>query len=78
MALNAPPPDAVQLAEAGLVAPHLPKPWGLGADANHQLLIDDELKRANLSTHQPIGIGGGRRSSSPAPRNNSGAGCPNC
>ena len=23
-------------------------PWGLGADANHQLIIDDELKRANV------------------------------
>jgi alkylation response protein AidB-like acyl-CoA dehydrogenase len=48
----------VQLAEAGLVAPHLPKPWGLGADANHQLLIDDELKRANVRLPiNPIGIG---------------------
>jgi len=53
-----PSPTAVQLAEAGLVAPHLPKPWGLGADANHQLLIDDELKRANVRLPiNPIGIG---------------------
>jgi len=27
-----PNPTPVQLAQAGLVAPHLPKPWGLGAD----------------------------------------------
>jgi len=57
--LNAHPnPAPVQLAEAGLVAPHLPRPWGLGADANHQLLIDDELKRANVRLPiNPIGIG---------------------
>jgi alkylation response protein AidB-like acyl-CoA dehydrogenase len=53
-----PSPTPVQLAEAGLVAPHLPKPWGLGADANHQLLIDDELKRSNVRLPiNPIGIG---------------------
>ena len=51
-------PTPVQLAEAGLVAPHLPRPWGLGADADHQLLIDDELKRANVRLPiNPIGIG---------------------
>ena len=53
-----PDPTPVQLAEAGLVAPHLPRPWGLGADADHQLLIDDELKRANVRLPiNPIGIG---------------------
>jgi alkylation response protein AidB-like acyl-CoA dehydrogenase len=53
-----PNPTPAQLAEAGLVAPHLPKPWGLGADANHQILIDDELKRANVRLPiNPIGIG---------------------
>jgi alkylation response protein AidB-like acyl-CoA dehydrogenase len=53
-----PDPTSVQLAEAGLVAPHLPRPWGLGADAIHQLLIDDELKRANVRLPiNPIGIG---------------------
>jgi len=36
----------------------LPKPWGLDADANHQLLIDDELKRADVRLPiNPIGIG---------------------
>jgi alkylation response protein AidB-like acyl-CoA dehydrogenase len=53
-----PNPTPVQLAEAGLVAPHLPRPWGLGADAIHQLLIDDELRRANVRLPiNPIGIG---------------------
>jgi len=53
-----PNPTPVQLAEAGFVAPHLPKPWGLGADANHQILIDEELKRANVRLPiNPIGIG---------------------
>jgi alkylation response protein AidB-like acyl-CoA dehydrogenase len=53
-----PNPTPVQLAEAGLVAPHLPPPWGLGADANHQLIIDDELKRADVRLPiNPIGIG---------------------
>jgi alkylation response protein AidB-like acyl-CoA dehydrogenase len=53
-----PNPTAPQLAEAGLVAPHLPPPWGLGADANHQLIIDDELRRANVRLPiNPIGIG---------------------
>jgi alkylation response protein AidB-like acyl-CoA dehydrogenase len=53
-----PNPTPVQLAEAGLVAPHLPRPWGLGADATHQLLIDDELKRAQVRLPiNPIGIG---------------------
>jgi alkylation response protein AidB-like acyl-CoA dehydrogenase len=53
-----PDPTPVQLAQAGLVAPHLPRPWGLGADATHQLLIDDELRRANVRLPiNPIGIG---------------------
>jgi alkylation response protein AidB-like acyl-CoA dehydrogenase len=53
-----PNPTGPQLAEAGLVAPHLPAPWGLGADADHQLIIDDELRRANVRLPiNPIGIG---------------------
>ena len=38
-----PTPTGRQLAEAGYVAPHWPRPWGLGADPIHQLIIDDEL-----------------------------------
>jgi alkylation response protein AidB-like acyl-CoA dehydrogenase len=53
-----PRPSGRQLAEAGYVAPHLPVPWGLGADPIHQLIIDDELKRAGVSRpSNAIGIG---------------------
>ncbi len=41
-----PTPTGRQLAEAGYVAPHWPAPWGLDADPIHQLVIDDELRRA--------------------------------
>jgi alkylation response protein AidB-like acyl-CoA dehydrogenase len=53
-----PHPTARQLAEAGLVAPHWPTPWGLGADATHQLIVDDELRRAGVTRpDNTIGIG---------------------
>ncbi len=44
-----PEPTPRQLAEAGYVAPHWPRPWGLDADPITQLLIDDELRRAGVS-----------------------------
>jgi alkylation response protein AidB-like acyl-CoA dehydrogenase len=47
-----------QLAEAGYVAPHWPRPWGLEADPITQLVIDDELRRAGVTRPvNPIGIG---------------------
>jgi alkylation response protein AidB-like acyl-CoA dehydrogenase len=53
-----PRPTARQLAEQGLVAPHWPPPWGLGADATHQLIVDDELRRAGVRRpDNTIGIG---------------------
>ncbi|HET8991022.1 MAG TPA: acyl-CoA dehydrogenase family protein [Acidimicrobiales bacterium] len=53
-----PSPRGAELAEAGLVAPHWPPPWGLGADPEHQLVIDDELRRAGVARPvNPIGIG---------------------
>jgi alkylation response protein AidB-like acyl-CoA dehydrogenase len=53
-----PSPSGRDLAEAGLVAPHWPRPWGLGADPEHQLVIDDELRRAGVRRPvNPIGIG---------------------
>jgi 3-oxochol-4-en-24-oyl-CoA dehydrogenase len=53
-----PAADGRQLAGAGLVAPHWPPPWGLGADADHQLIIDEELQRAGIPLpDNPIGIG---------------------
>jgi alkylation response protein AidB-like acyl-CoA dehydrogenase len=53
-----PSPSGHQLAQAGLVAPHWPEPWGRGADVEYQLLIDDELSRAKVQRPiNPIGIG---------------------
>ncbi len=53
-----PSPSGRDLAEAGYVAPHWPKPWGLDADPIHQLIIEDELKRAGIrKPANPIGIG---------------------
>jgi alkylation response protein AidB-like acyl-CoA dehydrogenase len=53
-----PAPTWRELADAGLVAPHWPRPWGLGADPRHQLLIDEELRAARISRPiNPIGIG---------------------
>lgn len=53
-----PDPSGEQLARAGYVAPHWPRPWGLEADPIHQLIIDDELTRAGVRRPvNPIGIG---------------------
>ncbi len=53
-----PNPTDKQLAEAGWVTPHWPAPWGLGADAMHQLIIAEELRAAEISMPRNlIGIG---------------------
>ncbi|MHB1486018.1 MAG: acyl-CoA dehydrogenase family protein [Acidimicrobiales bacterium] len=53
-----PHPGGDELAEAGLVAPHWPRPYGREADPVMQLIIDDELKKAGVSRPvNPIGIG---------------------
>ena len=53
-----PSPTGRALAEAGLVVPHWPQPYGLDADPVHQLIIDEELRRAGVSRPaNPIGIG---------------------
>ena len=53
-----PNPSCQDLANAGLVAPNWPEPWGRGASVEEQLLIDDELSRANVHRPiNPIGIG---------------------
>jgi alkylation response protein AidB-like acyl-CoA dehydrogenase len=53
-----PRPKGRRLAEAGYVAPHWPRPWGLDADPIHQLVIEDELRRAGVvKPVNPIGIG---------------------
>ncbi len=53
-----PSPDAVTLAEAGYVAPHWPRPYGLDADPITQIVIDEELRAAGVSRPRNlIGIG---------------------
>ncbi len=53
-----PDPTGRELAERGLVAPHWPAPWGLGADPALQLVVDEELRRARVRRpDNPIGIG---------------------
>jgi len=53
-----PDPTGRQLAEAGYVVPHWPAPWGLDADPIHQIIIDDELRRAGVRRpSNQIGIG---------------------
>ena len=47
-----------QLAEAGYVAPHWPRPWGRGAEPIEQVIIDEELAKAGVRRPtNPIGIG---------------------
>ena len=51
-------PTPRQLAAAGYVAPHWPRPWGLDADPIAQLVIDDEMRRAGVRRpFNQIGIG---------------------
>ncbi|MGH9305485.1 MAG: acyl-CoA dehydrogenase family protein [Acidimicrobiales bacterium] len=53
-----PRPDGATLAQAGLVAPHWPAPYGRDADPVTQLIIDEELRRAGVTRPvNPIGIG---------------------
>ncbi len=53
-----PTPTGRELAEAGYVAPHWPRPWGLDADPVHQIVIDEELAAADVRRPtNPIGIG---------------------
>ena len=53
-----PQPTGKDLADAGLVVPHWPKPWGRDADPMTQLIIDDELRNAKVQRPiNPIGTG---------------------
>ncbi len=47
----------VVLADSGLLVPHWPEPWGRGASAVEQLVIDEELAAAGVKRHDLI-IGG--------------------
>lgn len=42
------------LAERGYTAPHLPKPWGRGADAVEQLVIAEEMQAAQVRAHDMV------------------------
>ncbi|OBK71242.1 acyl-CoA dehydrogenase [Mycobacterium sp. 1274761.0] len=44
------------LAEAGLVAPHLPPPWGLGATAVQQVIINEEFDKRPDVIKPSLGI----------------------
>jgi alkylation response protein AidB-like acyl-CoA dehydrogenase len=53
-----PHPSGRELAEAKLVAPAWPEPWGRNASVEYQLLIDEELRVAEVRRPiNPIGIG---------------------
>ena len=53
-----PSPSPEQLFERGLIVPHWPEPYGLSADPMHQIIIDEELRRAEVRRpDNPIGIG---------------------
>ncbi len=53
-----PQPTPKQLVEAGYVVPHWPAPYGIEADPLLQIIIDDELRRAQIAMPQNgIGIG---------------------
>ena len=53
-----PHPTGRELADAGLVAPHWPRPWGREASVDEQILIDEELSGAGVTRPiNPIGIG---------------------
>jgi alkylation response protein AidB-like acyl-CoA dehydrogenase len=53
-----PSPSPADLVAAGYVVPHWPRPWGLDAEPELQLIVDDELKRSGVAKPMnPIGIG---------------------
>jgi alkylation response protein AidB-like acyl-CoA dehydrogenase len=56
-----PDPTNATLHEGGYIVPHWPAPYGLDADPMHQLIIDDELKRAGVTktsvATNAIGVG---------------------
>ena len=53
-----PEPTARELAQAGLVAPHWSRPWGLGADPTLQLAVQQALRDAKVALPEnQIGVG---------------------
>jgi len=53
-----PSPSRRDLAEGGFIAPHWPSPWGRDADAEAQLIIEDEFRAADVRIPgASIGVG---------------------
>src|SRR5689334_19589727 len=53
-----PSPTPADLVDAGFVVPHWPRPYGLDAEPELQLIIEDEMRRAGVTKPvNPIGIG---------------------
>lgn len=56
-----PTPTNAELHASGYIVPHWPRPFGLDADPMHQLIIDDELRRAGVgrtsTATNAIGVG---------------------
>jgi len=53
-----PTPTPAELVAAGYVVPHWPAPYGLDAEPELQLIIEDEMRRAGVTKPvNPIGIG---------------------
>ncbi|MDP6241127.1 MAG: acyl-CoA dehydrogenase family protein [Acidimicrobiales bacterium] len=53
-----PGPTPDELLDAGYTVPHWPAPWGVEADPMHQIVIDEELRRAGVRRpDNAIGIG---------------------
>jgi alkylation response protein AidB-like acyl-CoA dehydrogenase len=50
------PEKAERMADGGWVMPHLPPPWGRGASAHEQLVIEQEMRAAGLKAPS-LGIG---------------------
>ena len=49
-------PQRTLIAEAGLIAPHWPSPWGLDASPLQQLIIDDEFAKRPELVRPSLGI----------------------
>ncbi|MDX1874982.1 acyl-CoA dehydrogenase [Mycolicibacterium sp. 120266] len=49
-------PQRTALADAGLIAPHLPAPWGLDATPAGQLIIDEEFEKRPHLVRPSLGI----------------------
>ena len=49
-------PQRTLLAEARLIAPHWPRPWGLDATTRQQLIIDEEFARRPQLVRPSLGI----------------------